>query len=90
MGELDYGMVAAYAVGIFLLYIIGRSLAAPFKFIGKVVLNLVLGGVILVFINYIGQYIHFHIPFNAITALTAGFLGIPGVVLLIVLTRLFS
>lgn len=90
MGELDYGMIAAYAVGIFLLYMIGRSLAAPFKLIGKVVLNLVIGGAILALLNYVGQYINFHIAFNAITALIAGFLGIPGVVLLIVLTQLFS
>lgn len=89
MGELNYGMLAAYAVGILLLYIIGKSLAAPFKFFGKVVLNLILGGVILVFINYVGQYINFHIAFNVITALIAGFLGIPGVVLLIILTKLF-
>ena len=89
MGELDYGMMAAYAIGILLLYIIGKTFAKPFKLFGKVLLNLVLGAVILLAINYVGQYISFNIPFNILTSLIVGFLGIPGVVLVIILTKLF-
>lgn len=90
MGQLDYGMLAAYAVGIILLYIIGKSVSAPLKFFGKLVFNLIVGSVILIFINYLGGYINFHIGLNVVTALIVGFLGIPGVVLVIILTKLFG
>ncbi|QSO47906.1 pro-sigmaK processing inhibitor BofA family protein [Alicyclobacillus mengziensis] len=36
-------------------------------------------------VNWIGQYFHYHLPFNAFTALTAGFLGLPGVGMLVAL-----
>ena len=89
MGELDFGMLAAYVIGILLLYIIGKTFAKPFKFFGKVLLNLFLGAAILLAINYVGQYVSFIIPFNIVTSLMVGFLGIPGIVLVIILTKLF-
>jgi inhibitor of the pro-sigma K processing machinery len=34
-------------------------------------------------VNWIGGYFHYHLPLNPVTALVAGFLGLPGVAALI-------
>ena len=48
-------------------------------------INGFLGVVLLVLVNYIGQSFGVSITINVFTALIAGFLGIPGVLLLILL-----
>lgn len=65
--------------------IIAKILAWPFKLIIKLIVNIVLGGLLLLVVNTIGGGFGLHIPFNAITALVSGILGIPGVILLIIL-----
>ena len=42
-------------------------------------------GIVLLYItNFIGTYFSFSLPINPITALIAGFLGIPGIIFLII------
>jgi inhibitor of the pro-sigma K processing machinery len=65
--------------------IIAKILSWPFKIIFKLLINIILGGILLVVVNILGAGFGLHIPFNAITALTSGILGIPGVILLIIL-----
>lgn len=65
--------------------IIARIFAWPLKVIFKLILNIIIGLVILLFINAYGGPIGLYIPFNIVTALITGFLGIPGVVLLIII-----
>jgi len=79
----DFNVVLAYVFGIVLIYLVGRMLLMPIKFISRLVYNALIGGVMLWMLNFVGVYIGFNIPINPITALVAGFLGLPGVVLLI-------
>lgn len=65
--------------------IIAKILAWPFKIIFKLIANIIIGGLLLLLVNTFGAGFGLHIPFNAITALTSGIFGIPGVLLLIVL-----
>jgi len=72
--------------GLFLLavlYIIAQILAKPVKLLWKILLNSLIGLVLLLAANYLGAFWDFSLPVNIITVLTAGFLGIPGVLLLI-------
>lgn len=82
---IDFAAVIAYAIGLLLLYIVGRILIMPLKILVRLFYNGIVGGIVLILINFIGQYIGLKIAINAVTALTVGFLGIPGVVLLLVL-----
>ncbi|MCL6600831.1 MAG: pro-sigmaK processing inhibitor BofA family protein [Alicyclobacillus macrosporangiidus] len=50
-----------------------------------VVKSAVLGCLFVFAVNWVGQYVHYHLPFNPLTAMAAGLLGIPGVAALIVL-----
>lgn len=65
--------------------IIAKILSWPFKIIFKLLINILLGALLLMVVNILGAGFGLHIPFNTITALTSGILGIPGVILLIVL-----
>lgn len=79
----DLNVVAAYLFGIILIYFLGRLFLMPLKLIFKLVYNAIIGGIMLWILNFIGGHFGFTIAINPITALVAGFLGIPGVVLLV-------
>mgnify|MGYP000214914396 CR=1 FL=1 len=87
---VQYTAILAYAVGIILLYILGRVLLFPMKVILKLVYNSILGGMALLAINFVGSFFRFHIALNLLSALIAGILGIPGIILLVVLKLIFK
>ena len=87
---INYSVILAYAIGIILLFILGRLLLIPMKVVLKLFYNALLGAVALIIVNYIGGLIGFHIAFNIITAFIIGTLGIPGFILLVVLKLVFN
>jgi inhibitor of the pro-sigma K processing machinery len=66
-----------------ILYIILQVLFKPVKLLWKLAINSLMGLVLLLIFNYIGAYFQFDLPVNIITVLVAGFLGLPGIILLI-------
>ena len=52
-------------------------------------LNIALGLIMILIVNVFGQNIGLHIPFNIVTALISGILGLPGVICLIVINYIF-
>lgn len=87
---IDISTIAAYLFGIILIYVVGRMLLMPFKLVIKLIYNALVGGILLWVFNFGGAFIVFTIPINIITALTVGFLGVPGVVLLILFKIFFK
>lgn len=83
--NIDFTAILAYAFGLILLYIIGKALILPLKVLLKLAFNAIIGGIILVFLNAAGEYIGINIAINPITSLVVGFLGVPGVIMLLVL-----
>ncbi|MCT4605506.1 MAG: pro-sigmaK processing inhibitor BofA family protein [Marinisporobacter sp.] len=80
---IELNIILAYAFGLILLYILGYILLIPIKWIIKLVYNGIIGGVILLLLNLVGGFFHVHIAINPITALVVGFLGVPGVMLML-------
>jgi len=66
-----------------ILYIIAQVFMKPIKLLWKLLINSVIGLILLLVVNFIGAYFSFLIPINLITIIIAGFLGIPGLLLLI-------
>ncbi|ERM91850.1 MAG: Pro-sigmaK processing inhibitor BofA [Caldanaerobacter subterraneus] len=83
--SIEYNIIIAYLVGLFLLYLLGWLLVVPRKILIRIILNGIIGGIILFFINIAGKSFGIFIAINPVTALIAGFLGIPGIILLIIL-----
>lgn len=66
-----------------ILYIIAQVVVKPIKLLWKLLLNSAIGLVLLMLTNYAGAYFAFSIPINLITVLITGFLGVPGILLVI-------
>jgi inhibitor of the pro-sigma K processing machinery len=78
---LDY---IFFLIALLLVFFVVKILSWPFKIFLKLLINGVFGVILLLIINFIGSYFHFNIGINPVTALIAGFFGIPGVIFLIV------
>ncbi len=85
---IELNIILAYAFGLILLYIIGYILLIPIKWTIKLVYNGIIGGIFLFLFNFIGGFWDIRIAINPVTALVAGFLGVPGVILLLIIQRL--
>lgn len=81
-------ILLAWVAGIILLLFFGKVLKVPLKFALRLLLNSLLGGMVIIVINFFGQAVGFHISLNFLSALIVGTLGIPGVILLIILKYL--
>ena len=79
----EFNVFLAYLFGIVLIYLVGRIFVMPIKFILKLIYNGLIGGLMLWVLNLLGGHIGFVIAINPMTALIAGFLGFPGVILLV-------
>lgn len=82
---LGVNTIIAFAIGLVALYILAKVLVVPVKIISKLIINGIVGGITLVIVNLIGGIIGISIAITPVTALIAGFLGVPGVVLLLII-----
>ncbi|CEP67787.1 SigmaK-factor processing regulatory BofA [Moorella glycerini] len=85
MGSDTVQLILAGVFLLFLVYLIGGLLLKPLKLVFKIVVNSLFGLLLLWAFNFFGAYFHFFIPLNWLTVLIAGFLGLPGLILLIFL-----
>jgi inhibitor of the pro-sigma K processing machinery len=84
----DIGIVMAYSAGIMLIFMISWLFVKPLKFLGKLILNSLLGALFLIVFNYFGQFTGVYIGVNELTSLIIGLLGIPGFVAILVVNLL--
>lgn len=75
-------------LGLLLLILFFKIIAKPIKWILKLLLNALLGLIILVVVNFFGAFIGLKITVGWLSAIVAGVLGLPGVVLLLLIENL--
>ena len=83
---MEVKMLLIYIACIIGIIIVGKIFIVPIKIILKLILNSVLGVILLYIINMVGAIWGLHIGINLINALIVGILGIPGAILLLILT----
>lgn len=76
--------IGYFLIAIVGLYVLVKVFAWPLKILFKLIINGAIGTLLLILVNLVGHYFNFYIGINAVTALIAGFFGIPGVIFLIV------
>jgi pro-sigmaK processing inhibitor BofA len=81
---VEFEYIGYFLFAILGLYILVKVFAWPLKLLFKLIANAVLGVLLLILVNFVGQYFNFYIGINAITAIIAGFFGVPGVIFLII------
>jgi len=84
----DLGIILAYTAGIMLVFMTSLIFFKPLKFLGRILLNSLIGAVILIIFNYFGQYTGVYVGVNEITALIIGILGVPGFIALLLVKLL--
>lgn len=82
---LPFDIIIAYALGLILLYLAGWLLLVPLKLLLRFIINGIIGGVSLWLLNLVGGLIGVTVAINPVTALIVGFLGIPGLILILLL-----
>jgi inhibitor of the pro-sigma K processing machinery len=78
--------IIGYVIGFILLLIFAKLIFKSIKIVWKVIINALIGGAAIWLLNLFGVGIHV----NWITALLVGFLGIPGVIVVLILQYVFS
>lgn len=78
-------IVIAFLVGLLLISVVVKVFFIPLKYLMRLIVNGIIGGILLLLFNYFGGFVGLYLPINVVTALIAGFLGIPGVILLVLL-----
>jgi inhibitor of the pro-sigma K processing machinery len=78
--------IVYFLVAIVAIFIVVKLLAWPLKILIRLLMNGVLGVILLFVVNSLSSYFNLGIGIgiNAVTALVAGFFGVPGVIFLII------
>lgn len=79
---MDIGIVAAFAVGLIILCIIGKLVSLPFRILKKLITNSIVGAVML----WVVKLFAVKVEITFLSALVAGFFGIPGVIAVLLYT----
>jgi len=79
---IDIVPILTFLGAMIVLFIILKIISLPIKLIVKLLVNALIGGVVLYLINLTGLIA---LDITWITALIVGFLGIPGVIIVIIL-----
>jgi len=82
---IEMGVFLTFGGSLILLFLLGKALLVPLKYILKLLFNSLLGAVVLLVINFFGANFGVLIPFNIINAVVVGVLGLPGAVMLLIL-----
>ena len=86
--RIPWEMVAAFAIGLGLMCLVGYLLLVPMRFLWRLAAGGVLGAVALLVVNGLGSFFGLHVEVNPFTALAVGFLGLPGAVLVVLMNLL--
>jgi len=78
----EIGILLAYALGMFALYVVGYMFLVPIKIILRLLINSIAGAAAILLINWIGSNWDIHISLNVFSAVIVGILGVPGAILL--------
>lgn len=74
----EIGILIAYAFGMIALYVVGYLFLVPLKWVLRFIANSLMGGAFVLLFNWLGGYLGLHIALNWLSAVTIGFLGVPG------------
>jgi len=83
--RIPWELILSFAVGLLLMGFVGYVLLVPMRFLWRLAAGAVLGIIILLTVNALGSIVGFSVAINPFTAMTVGFLGLPGAVLIVAL-----
>jgi inhibitor of the pro-sigma K processing machinery len=85
--KMEPKVVIMILLGLIILLLLMGTPLKPVRLIGQGMIKLVIGALVLFAVNAIGNSFDIHVPINLLTSAVSGFLGIPGLVALIVIEK---
>lgn len=85
---MEWTTIIMALIGLLGLYLVGVFIAKPLRLIFRMTMYLVLGGLLITFVNLISNNFGVHIPLNPFTIVTAGVLQVPGLILLLLMVAM--
>lgn len=86
MMGIPFEVIVALAAGLIIMALIGYLLLIPRRFLWRMAAGGVLGAIVLFIMNLFKGIIGFSVALNPFTALIVGILGLPGALLIALLT----
>jgi inhibitor of the pro-sigma K processing machinery len=86
----DLNVVLAVIFGVLLLYFLGKMLVTPARLVLRALLTGAMGAAVLLVFNLIGGLFGAAVGINAATALVVGYMGLPGLAMILLLQRLLG
>jgi len=80
-------LVIMLLVGLIIIVLLVGTPLKPVRWVGQGMIKLIFGALFLFTANALGGSFDIHVPINLITSAISGFLGIPGVIALIVIEK---
>lgn len=87
---MDVQTLLAYFFILVLVYVLFRFLYGPLRLLARVAYRTAIGACLLWVLDLGGNLLGYHLALNLPTAMAAGLLGLPGVVLVLVLQKLLT
>jgi len=81
---VDYGVLLAGFFGLLLIIVLIRLFYTPLRWTVVILYHGIAGGLILWLFNLLGSHVGLHVALNPVSALITGFLGLPGMAVLLV------
>lgn len=78
------GTVLVFTLSLLALFLLAPILKVPIGIVMKLIVNGLIGGLTLLLVNLVGGIFGINIAITYVTALIAGFLGLPGVLILLI------
>ncbi|SEO39372.1 inhibitor of the pro-sigma K processing machinery [Amphibacillus marinus] len=75
-------MLQGVIIGGIVIFIVALFSPATIKWLSKLVIKVVIGAILLFFLNLVSGTIGLHIPINLFTSTLVGILGLPGILAL--------
>lgn len=90
MPEIDLNLILALVFGLVVLYLLARLMAYPFRWVLKAAGKAIIGGAALIVFNLLGGFAGLSLGVNIFTAAAVGFLGLPGIITLLVMKNILG
>lgn len=87
---MDINVVGAVIFGLIVLYFVLKLLVVPARFLLRLLFCGALGSLLLLLFNAVAGHLGVQIGINAVTALIVGYLGGPGLVMLVLVQRMLA
>ncbi|KAA0543140.1 pro-sigmaK processing inhibitor BofA [Bacillus sp. BGMRC 2118] len=73
--------------GIIVVLLLVGAPMKPIRFVGQGLIKIMIGALLLFFLNAFGTSFDLHVPINLVTSSVSGFLGLPGLLALVVIQK---